>query len=69
MFNVGGLELVVIALVALVVLGPDKLPGALRQVGSALGQVRRMSDSFRIDLDAALAQDPIDQPAVERPQD
>ncbi|HAS09864.1 MAG TPA: twin-arginine translocase subunit TatB, partial [Acidimicrobiaceae bacterium] len=32
MFNVGGMELIVIGVIALVVLGPDKLPGALRQL-------------------------------------
>ena len=65
MFNVGGLELVAIGLVALVVLGPDKLPGALRQAGSLLGQVRRMSDSFRIDVTAALAEDGAERPSAE----
>jgi sec-independent protein translocase protein TatB len=64
-FNVGGLELVAIALVALVVLGPDKLPAALRQAGSLLGQLRRMSDSFRVDVTAALAEDVVDRPGTE----
>ncbi len=54
MFNVGGMELVVIGLVALVVLGPDKLPGALRQMGSVIGEVRRISQGFRTDLQSAL---------------
>lgn len=65
MFNVGGVELVAIALVALVVLGPDKLPAALRQAGSLLGQLRRMSDSFRVDVTAALAEDVADRPGTE----
>lgn len=69
MFNVGGLELVAIGLVALVVLGPDKLPGALRQAGSLLGQLRRMSDSFRIDMTAALAEDAAEQPTPAPPVD
>lgn len=43
MFNVGGMELLVIAVVALVVLGPDKLPGALRQFGTVVGELRRTS--------------------------
>lgn len=54
-----------IALVALVVLGPDKLPAALRQAGSLLGQLRRMSDSFRVDVTAALAEDVVDRPGTE----
>lgn len=65
MFNVGGLELVAIALVALVVLGPDRLPAALRQAGSVLGQLRRMSDGFRIDARAALAEDAVDRSGAE----
>lgn len=56
MFNVGGMELLVIALVALVVLGPDKLPGAIRQFGQVLGEVRRISQGFQTDLKGALAE-------------
>ena len=33
MFNVGGGEVLVIALIALIVLGPQRLPDAARQVG------------------------------------
>lgn len=55
MFNVGGMELVVIALVALLVLGPDKLPGAIRQFGTVVGELRRMSSGFQTDLRGALA--------------
>jgi sec-independent protein translocase protein TatB len=53
-FNVGGMELIVIGLVALIVLGPDKLPGALRQLGSAVGELRRISQGFQTDLRAAM---------------
>ena len=55
MFNVGGMELLVIAVVALVVLGPDKLPGALRQVGTVVGELRRISQGFQTDLRGAIA--------------
>jgi sec-independent protein translocase protein TatB len=56
MFNVGGMELVVIALVALIVLGPDKLPGAMRQLGNAMGELRRISRGFQTDLRQAMAE-------------
>jgi sec-independent protein translocase protein TatB len=56
MFNVGGMELLVIALVALVVLGPDKLPGAMRQLGSTMGELRRISRGFQTDLRSALSE-------------
>ena len=54
MFNVGGMELIVIGVVALVVLGPDKLPGALRQLGTFIGELRRISSGFQTDLRSAL---------------
>ena len=54
MFNVGGGEILVIALLALIVLGPQRLPGAARQVGKALGELRRMSNSFQSELKGAL---------------
>ena len=54
MFNVGGMELLVIAVVALVVLGPDKLPGAIRQIGHVTGELRRISKGFQTDLRGAL---------------
>lgn len=54
MFNVGGMELIVIGVVALVVLGPDKLPGALRQLGAVVGELRRISRGFQTDLRGAL---------------
>jgi sec-independent protein translocase protein TatB len=50
MFNVGGGEFLVIALVALIVLGPQRLPDAARQVGKAMGELRRMSAGFQSDL-------------------
>ncbi len=55
MFNVGGMELLVIALVALVVLGPEKLPGAIRQFGQVVGELRRISAGFQTDLKGAMA--------------
>lgn len=56
MFNVGGMELLAIGLVALVVLGPDRLPGAIRQAGSVLGQLRQITNGFRVDLTSAIDQ-------------
>jgi sec-independent protein translocase protein TatB len=47
MFNVGGGELLVIALVALLVLGPQRLPEAARTLGKVVGEVRRLSSGFQ----------------------
>jgi sec-independent protein translocase protein TatB len=50
MFNIGGGELLVIVLIALIVLGPQRLPDALRTVGRVVGEVRRISSGFQQEL-------------------
>ncbi len=47
MFGIGPGELVVIIIVALVVLGPEKLPAAARTLGRLSGELRRMSMEFQ----------------------
>ena len=54
MFNVTGGELVIILLVALIVLGPEKLPDAIRKVGRVYAELRRMSAGFQSELKDAL---------------
>ena len=60
MFNVGGGELLVILLIALIVLGPSRLPDAARQIGKAMGDLRRLSTSFQNEVRSAIdtADDP-----------
>jgi sec-independent protein translocase protein TatB len=53
-FNVTGGELVIILLVALIVLGPEKLPEAIRKFGRVYGELRRMSSGFQSELRDAL---------------
>jgi sec-independent protein translocase protein TatB len=52
-FNLGGPEIMVILLMALIVLGPAKLPEAARTVGRFTAEVRRMSNGFRSEVKAA----------------
>ena len=47
MFGIGPGELIVIILVALVVLGPEKLPAAARILGRMSGELRRLSTEFQ----------------------
>jgi sec-independent protein translocase protein TatB len=54
MFNVGGGELLVIFLVALIVLGPEKLPETARKIGNVMGELRRMSQGFQNEMRGAL---------------
>jgi sec-independent protein translocase protein TatB len=53
-FNVGGGEVLVILLVVLIVLGPDKLPETARKIGNIMGEVRRMSAGFQNEMRSAL---------------
>ena len=50
MFNIGGGELIVILLIALIVLGPQRLPDAARQIGKAMGDLRRLSTGFQNEM-------------------
>ena len=58
MFNIGGGELLIIFLVALIVLGPTKLPDAARQVGKVMGEFRRLSAGFQSEMRQAM-DDPV----------
>jgi Tat protein translocase TatB subunit len=49
-FNVGGPEVLVILLLALVVLGPQRLPDAARQLGRARAELRKLSSGFQEEL-------------------
>ncbi|KQV64883.1 translocase [Nocardioides sp. Root122] len=57
MFDVGLLELAVIALVAVVVLGPDKLPDLARQAAQLLHRARTLAHSARDELRTELGPD------------
>ena len=55
MFDVGFWELTVIAVVALLVIGPERLPKVARTAGMWLGRARRMVASVKADIDRELA--------------
>ena len=60
MFNIGGGELIVIMLIALIVLGPQRLPDAARQIGKAMSDLKRLSTGFQNEVRSAIdtADDP-----------
>jgi sec-independent protein translocase protein TatB len=47
MFDIGWSEIAVIAVVALVAIGPKELPGVLRMVGQWMGKARKMAAEFQ----------------------
>ena len=55
MGNVGGGEILVILLVALVFLGPERLPDLARQLGKAMGEVRKIRDGFEREIHNAIS--------------
>ena len=50
MFDIGFLELLVITIIGLVVLGPERLPVAIRTVRGWISGVRKFSDSVKTEL-------------------
>ena len=66
MFNVGGPEILVIFLVALIVLGPQQLPKAMRTFGSVMAEVRKVSSSFQAEMRSAM-DTVVDTSATEKP--
>lgn len=54
MFGVGLPEFAVIAVVAILVFGPDRLPDLARQAGQLVKQLRRMANNARDDLRSEL---------------
>lgn len=55
MFDVGFWELVLVALVTLIVVGPERLPQLARTAGLWMGRLRRMADGVREEIQRELA--------------
>lgn len=54
MFEIGFWELVMVGVVALIVVGPEQLPGLARKAGFWLGKARRMIAEVKADVDREL---------------
>ena len=65
MFDIGFWELAIIAVVALLVIGPDKLPGVARKTGLYVGRFRRFVGQVKSDIDRELRQEELKK-ALER---
>ena len=61
MFGIDSPELLVIAVVALVVIGPKELPGMLRSWGKWMAQMRGMASEFRGHVDEMVRQSDLDE--------
>lgn len=57
MFDIGFWELAMIAVIALLVIGPDKLPDVARTAGKWVGRARRFVGDVKTDIDRELKQE------------
>src|SRR5690242_19597910 len=59
--DIGGTELLVIAAVALIVVGPKDLPVLLRKLGQFVAKIRGMANEFRASFDEMARQSELDE--------
>jgi sec-independent protein translocase protein TatB len=59
MFDIGFTELLLIGVVALVVLGPERLPGAVRTAGLWIGRIKRGFSAIKADVEREIGADEI----------
>jgi len=57
MFDIGFSELLVIAVVALIVIGPERLPGVARTLGHLFGRMQRYVNDVKADISREMALD------------
>lgn len=54
MFDIGFWELLVIGIMALLVLGPERLPGAIRSTAKTIRSVKNMASGFKNEMEEQL---------------
>ena len=59
MFDIGFTELLLVAIVGLTVIGPERLPGTIRQVSSWHGKLKRSFYQIKADVEKELGVDEV----------
>jgi sec-independent protein translocase protein TatB len=59
--GIGGFEILVIGIVALLVVGPKDLPLLMRKIGKVMGRARAMANEFRSSFDEMARQSELDE--------
>lgn len=69
MFGIGFPELLLILVIGLIVLGPEKLPQIARALGKGLYEIRRATEEVRAEIEkAAVAEEGSGKPEVSKPE-
>ncbi|AXQ46990.1 MULTISPECIES: Sec-independent protein translocase protein TatB [unclassified Pseudomonas] len=66
MFDIGFSELLLVGIVALLVLGPERLPVAARTLGRGLGQARRAMNGLRAQMEREIDMPSLDSAPLQR---
>lgn len=61
MFDIGFTEMLVVAVISLIVLGPERLPGAVRTVGLTVGRIKRGFADVRAQVEREIGADELRQ--------
>ena len=61
MFDIGFTELVIVAIVGLLVIGPERLPGAIRTASAWLGRIKRGFNDIKREVEQELHNDAVMQ--------
>lgn len=69
MFGIGMTEIIIILVVALVVIGPDKLPAMMKSVGKAFGEFKAVARDLKDSVSEVEADLTIEGIEIEPPSD
>jgi sec-independent protein translocase protein TatB len=61
MFGIHSTELIIVAIVLLVFVGPKELPAVLRTIGQGVGKVRGMARHFQIGVEAMIRESELEE--------
>ena len=69
MFDIGFAELLVLAVIAMVVIGPERLPGVMRTVGKTVGQARRFVTGLQNQIEQEIKLDELNKKIMAETKD
>ncbi len=61
MFDIGFTELLLLAIIGMVVIGPERLPGVARTIGRQIGQLRRFMSNLQNQLEQEVKLDELNK--------